>query len=121
MHILLILSTRSIHLSPLKKFFSFLFAVQHGCFPLPSSRSLILSLTFSNLFVDSLSCIFHFSYSLILILVSICYLFVEAVTEFIHSCPQLGKHLYDHFFELFMAWFSFLRFIYSFEFFSCFI
>lgn len=39
------------------------------------------------------------------------YFFVEVVSAVIHSSPEVGEHLYDHCFDLFIEYMAYLYFI----------
>ena len=39
------------------------------------------------------------------------YFFVEVVSVIIHSSPEIGEHLYDHCFDLFIKYMAYLYFI----------
>ena len=67
--------------------------VSHVLEPLPLSS---LTLQHAHLLLLPLSSYDSRAESYIL------YLFVDILTVFIHSSQEFGKHLYDHYFELFI-------------------
>lgn len=100
----LILSDRSLNLSPLFKIlFSFCCSVWVSSTAL-SSKSLILSsastsllLDPSNIFFSSVRVFLSSMTCLVLYFLSLCWHSV-----FIHSSPKFSEHLYEHYFELFI-------------------